>query len=246
MQADRRLARPRPALDHERPFDGLRDQLVLLGRDRGDDLAHLADALPRDVLDDRVGQHLVALAGGERLVDVAVDGALVDLEPAAPHHAVVVGGRRGVVGLRGGRAPVDREQVVVAVGDRVAADVQHAPVRLVDPPEVQRAGALRVEPQVLAPHALERLGRPLVDRPTSARPRARAGRPRRPPTSDRGAAARRRGCRRALRARPHEGRERNTSRTTCSATSCLRHRTPRSPLQQPRSRSLTKVITRPR
>ena len=40
MQADRGLARPRPALDDERRFRVACDQVVLVGLDRRDDVAH--------------------------------------------------------------------------------------------------------------------------------------------------------------------------------------------------------------
>jgi hypothetical protein len=57
-----------------------------LGRDRRDDLAHLADALARDVLDDRLGE-VVLPAGCERLVDEAEHAAVLDVEAPAPRDA---------------------------------------------------------------------------------------------------------------------------------------------------------------
>ena len=123
VQADRGLPGARPALDHERALAVAADQLVLVRRDRRDDLAHLAHALARDVLDDRLGQVVVAL-GHQRLVDEAEHRAVLDVEPPPAPAALRIVRRRGVERLRGGRAPVDRQQVVVRAPDRVAPDVE--------------------------------------------------------------------------------------------------------------------------
>ena len=130
------------------------DQLVLVGRDRRDDLAHLAHALARDVLDDRLGQVVVVL-GRERLVDEAEHRAVLDVEPAAAPDALRVVRRRRVERHRRRRAPVDRQQVVVRAPDGVAPDVER--LLAVDAAEVQRPARLRVLADALAPHLLERL-----------------------------------------------------------------------------------------
>src|ERR671920_1698304 len=97
----------------------------------------LADALTCDVLGDRVGEMVLA-AGAERLVDEPEHAPLLDVDPPPTDDVAGVLRRRRVEGPRTGRAPVDRQQPVGLVGDRVAADVQRAAVRAVDAPEVER------------------------------------------------------------------------------------------------------------
>ena len=176
VQADRRLAGSRPALDDERALDVARDQLVLVRRDRRDDLAHLADALARDVLDDRLGEVILACrqgipgrhggpgaAGHERLVDEAEHAAILDVEPPAARQPVRIARRRRVERLGGRRPPVDREQLVVRAPDGMAADVERVAVLRVDAPEVQGPAGLGVDADPLAPHLLERLVGEVVD-----------------------------------------------------------------------------------
>ena len=155
VQADGRLPGAGAALDDERAFGVARDQLVLVGRDRRDDLAHLADALARDVLDDRVGEVVLELRV-ERLVDEAEHLALLDVQAAPPSDAVRVLLGRGVERLGGGGAPVDREQVVGRAVDGVAADVERVAVGAVDAAEVQRAARFGVHADALPAHRLER------------------------------------------------------------------------------------------
>ena len=133
-----------------------RDQLVLVGRDGRDDLAHLADALAGDVLDDRVGE-VVLEPRVERLVDEAEHLAVLDVEPAAPPQTLRVALGGGVERLGGGGAPVDREQVVGRAVDGVAADVQRLAVGAVDAAEVQRSARFGVHADALPPHGLEGL-----------------------------------------------------------------------------------------
>jgi hypothetical protein len=161
VQPDRRLARARPALDHERARPPVRDQVVLLRRDRRDDLAHLADALARDVVDDRL-REVVGLAGADPLVDEAEHRAVLDVQAPPALHAARVLRRGGVERLGRRRPPVDRQQPVVAAGDGVPADVQRSLPLPVDPPEVQRPARRRVRAQALEPHPLEHLLRELV------------------------------------------------------------------------------------
>jgi hypothetical protein len=136
VQADRGLAGAGAALHDERAVGRLRDQRVLLGRDRRDDLAHLADAPAGDVLDDRLGE--VLLPRLELLVDEPEHGAVLDVEPPTPADAERGGRCGGVERLRGRRPPVDRQQAVAFVGDRMPPDIQRLLPRPVDPPEVQR------------------------------------------------------------------------------------------------------------
>jgi hypothetical protein len=154
VQPDRRLAGSRPALDDQRAGRPLRDQPVLLGRDGGDDLPHLPHALAGDVLDDRLGEVLLA-AGRQLLVDEPEHRAVLDVQPPPARDAPRRARGRGVERLGGRRAPVDGEQLVVRVGHRVAADVQRLAVRAVDPPEVERPARGRVQAQALQAHRLE-------------------------------------------------------------------------------------------
>ena len=155
VQADRGLAGAGAALHDQRAVGRLGDQRVLLRRDRRDDLAHLADALARDVLDDRLGE--VLLPRLELLVDEPEHGAILDVEPAPPADAARVGRRGGVERLGGRRPPVDRQQAVALVGDRVPPDVERLLPRPVDPPEVQRTAGGGVGAEALEPHPLEHL-----------------------------------------------------------------------------------------
>ena len=155
VQADRGLAGAGAALHDERAVGRQADQLVLLRRDRRDDLAHLADALARDVVDDRLGE--VLLPGLELLVDEPEHGAILDVEPAPAADAARVGRRGGVERLGGRRPPVDRQQAVALVGDRVPPDVERPVSRPVDPPEVQRPARAGVRAEALEPHPLEHL-----------------------------------------------------------------------------------------
>jgi cardiolipin synthase len=171
VQADRGLTGPGAALHDQRAVGRQADQLVLLRRDRRDDLAHLADALARDVVDDRLGE--VLLPGLQLLVDEPEHDALLDVEPAPAADAARVGRRGGVERLRGRRAPVDRQQPVALVGDRVPPDVQRPLPRPVDPPEVQRAAGAGVRAQALEPHPLEHLLGELVALAVAAADRER-------------------------------------------------------------------------
>ena len=72
VQADRGLARARPALDHERRLGVAGDQVVLVGLDRGDDVAHARVAGAVELLE----QEVVDRAGvGERAVERLVADA---------------------------------------------------------------------------------------------------------------------------------------------------------------------------
>ena len=82
---------------------------------------------------------------------------------------------RGVERLGRGRAPVDRQQLVVGAPDGVAADVQRSrPSRAIDAPEVQRPARLGVDADALAPHRLERLVGEVVRRSVASGRSARA------------------------------------------------------------------------
>ena len=71
MQADRGLARARPALDHERRLGVARDQVVLVGLDRGDDVAHAGVAAAVELLEQEV-------VDGARVRERAVERLVAD------------------------------------------------------------------------------------------------------------------------------------------------------------------------
>jgi hypothetical protein len=148
------------------------------GRDRRDDLAHLADAPARDVLHDGVGQMGVLVV--EQLVDEPADAVVLDVEAAPQADAVRGLGGGGVERLSGRRAPVDREQLVVLGRDRVAPDVERAAADVVDAAEVQRPARGGVAAQPLPPHRLQHLLGEVVARARAAAQRAQQPLVRRP------------------------------------------------------------------
>ena len=173
VQADCGLAGAGAALDDECRQRLLGDRLVLLRGDRGDDLPHLADSPPGDVLVDRLGEVVLATAG-EVLVDEPEQPVILDIQTSSQRDSTRVPGRRRIERLGGRRSPVDREQAVAAVDDHVPSDVGGATPPAVDPPEVQRAARFGVDPDALAPQLVERLVRELVDAAAGApRPQLR-------------------------------------------------------------------------
>ena len=126
VQGDGRLAGARAALHDEHLVDRRPDHEVLLGLDRGDDLAHRAGALGADL-----GEHGVGDAAGdvrrvgvvEVLVEVRGELALVEHE-APPQVDAERVGAGGAVERRGDRRPpVDDDRVVGVVLDVAATDV---------------------------------------------------------------------------------------------------------------------------
>ena len=126
VQGDGRLAGARTALHDEHLVDRRPDHEVLLGLDRGDDLAHRAGALGADLGEHRVGDAAGDVGGVgvvEVLVEVGGDLALVEHEAPAQVDAERVGAG-GPVERRGDRRPpVDDDRVVLVVLDVAAADV---------------------------------------------------------------------------------------------------------------------------
>ena len=144
VQADRRLAGAGRSLHADAGADVAAHDLVLLGLDRRDDVAHRADAGPLDLRrEDAAGCGRVA--GGEVLVLVGGEAAAVDAEAAPQLHAHRLGGG-GPVERRGDRGPpVDDHRVAVVVADVPAPDVERLLAVLgahVDPAEEQ--GGARV------------------------------------------------------------------------------------------------------
>ena len=171
MQGDGRLAGARAALHDEHLVDRRPDHDVLLGLDRGDDLAHRAGPLGADLGEHRVGDAAGDVAGVgvvEVLVEVGGDLALVEREAPAQDDAERVGAGRPVERRRDRRPPVDDDRVVVVVLDVAAADVpllgRRRSVAGVDAPEeVAGAGRAEVLERLLDRH-LDVLGRELVGR----------------------------------------------------------------------------------
>ena len=158
MEGDHGLAGAGPALDHEDAGQLGTDDLVLLGLDRGHDVAQPTGAGRLE----RGHQGVAAgdlgpgadegLGVAEDLVLDAQQGPAPDREvPAAGEaHRVATGGP--VEGLGHGRPPVDDHRVLVLVGHGDATDVEIVTAVLlvtVDPPEDERGVS-----QVEAPQAV--------------------------------------------------------------------------------------------
>ena len=182
VQGDGRLAGARAALHDEHLVHRRPDDEVLLGLDRGDDLAHRAGALGADLGEHRVGDAAGDVGGVgvvEVLVEVRGDLALVEHEAPAQVDAERVGAG-GAVERRGDRRPpVDDDRVVArrprCGGGRCTSARRRRPVAGVDAPE-EVAGAGRVQVlQRLLDRDLDVLGRE-ARRPRSAGRPARAAR----------------------------------------------------------------------
>jgi hypothetical protein len=137
VQAHCGLAGPRAALHHQAGVERRPDDLVLLGGDGGDDVAHLARPAPLQLGQQRVGN--AAVVG--RVDAVGVVEHLVEqvVEPAAGHHEAAAAGQAEGVD-RGG--PVEGDGHVGPPVDhhRVAVGVLH-----VSPPDVPGVAELLVE-----------------------------------------------------------------------------------------------------
>ena len=165
VEGDDGLAGARPTLDDQHAGMRRADDLVLLGLDRGDDVAERAGAAALEGGEQRrvaaqpgarrivVGEPLVVadaeVALAEQLVLDAEDGAALDGEvaPAEQAHRLAAGGAVERLGDR--RPPVDDDRFGVLVGDRQAADVEALRAAgllgaAVDPPEHQ-CGVAEVE-----------------------------------------------------------------------------------------------------
>jgi hypothetical protein len=164
VQPHRRLPGAGSALHAHRPGQTGADDVVLLGLDRRDDVAHRTLARTLDLaLEDR--RVLLLLTCEQVLVLVRRQLAVLEPEPPAQLHAH----RHGLAGAveRAGDvgAPVDDHRVAPIVGDVPAADVEPlaAPVRVVEgvvePPEEQRdlrvvLELLHASPQGVLQHLL--------------------------------------------------------------------------------------------
>jgi hypothetical protein len=127
VEADRGLPGAGAALDDERALRLGRDQAVLVGLDRGDDVAHAHVAAALELLEQEV-RDARALDGAavERLVGDVDETPALGAEAAPLLDAVRRLGCRRVEGPRRGRLPVDDQRLVLLVVHPAAADVQRS------------------------------------------------------------------------------------------------------------------------
>jgi hypothetical protein len=145
VQADRRLAGPGTALDADRVGQGRPDQVVLLGLDGGDDVAHRPDTGALDLGHQHPvggGQRLGLVQQVEHLVLDRGEGTAPVPEPAPDPHAVAAGRAGPVEGMGEPGPPVDDHRVALGVGDVAPPDVEPRLRRVgrgvvVQPPEEQ-------------------------------------------------------------------------------------------------------------
>ena len=158
VQADGGLAGARAALDDKGHVGIVRDQPVLVGLDRRDDVAHVASTrsfqlLQQEVTDGRAVEHRPV----ERLVGDVEKPAAVGTEAATQRDAVRVVRRRRIERPRCRRLPVHDDLLLVLVVHPAASDVER-PLHFleVEPPEAEPALGVLVRAQAA--------GRPGVDR----------------------------------------------------------------------------------
>ncbi|MEO3791802.1 hypothetical protein ABGB14_16470 [Nonomuraea sp. B10E15] len=162
VQPDRGLAGAGGALDADRGVQGGAYEVVLLGLDGGDDVAHGAHAGAFDLGGEDPAPAFLALF--EALVLEARQGGARPAEAAAHRDALGVAGAGPVEGPGDGRAPVDHHgRAAVLAGDVAPADVVGAAAVLgrarpeVEPAEEGRPVGLLVE---LLDQALEAASQP--------------------------------------------------------------------------------------
>lgn len=97
------------------------------------------------------------------LVHKAMDAIVLDLEAPPERYPPGIARGRGVERLCRRRPPINRQQAISAVEDRMPTDVGRPPVSPIDPAEIQRTARLRVEPDTLTAHPLQRVVGKLVD-----------------------------------------------------------------------------------
>ena len=104
VQSHGGLAGARTALDDERRLGRSRDEAVLVGLDRGDDVAHARVARAFELLQQEVVERSrnVGERAVERFVADARERSALEAEAASEGDAVRLGGRRGVEGRAAG------------------------------------------------------------------------------------------------------------------------------------------------
>ena len=125
MQADGGLAGAGGALDAQRGVEVGAHEVVLVGLDGGDDVAHRAHARTFDLRPQQAGVQSQVLAAVEVLVLHRGQDAVGEAEAAAQPHAEPLVGGRAVEGARDRGAPVDHDGVAGGVADVPAPDVEH-------------------------------------------------------------------------------------------------------------------------
>ena len=161
MEADRGLPRAWSALDDERRLGFARDQTVLIGLNRRDDVAHAVVARAVELLEQEVvdGCSSVDERACERFVADAGERPALDSETTAQRDPVRLRRSGGVEWPCRGRLPVDDNHAVLVV-DPAPPDVE----RILGCVEVEAAEAERPVGIVVAPKPpdrprLDRLGR---------------------------------------------------------------------------------------
>ena len=175
VQSDCGLARARSALDDEHLVHRRTDHDVLLGLDRGDDLAHRAGAGSADLGEHRIGDPAGDVASvGIVEVFIEVGGDLgappvlsgLEREAATQGDAERVGAGRPIERCGDRRPPVDHDRVVLVVFDVAPPDVPDLLALLAAP----RAGLNRMAPCRCGRRSRQRpgcLGRAGHPRPSS-------------------------------------------------------------------------------
>ena len=163
VEADRGLARARPALDDQRRLGLARDQAILVGLDGRDDVAHVGIAAALQLLEQEVVDPGGVDDGAvERLVGDVEYAPPLRAEAAAERDAVRVGGGRRVERTRSRCLPVDDHDLVRVVVHPAAADVERILGTLdVEPAETEAALGVGEGPEAAGRPALDRLGRDL-------------------------------------------------------------------------------------
>ena len=138
MEPDGCLAGTGAALDHERDIGVVCDQAVLVGLDRGDDVAHVHVTVTLELFEQEVADRCpVDDRTVERLVGDVEQAPPIGPEATPESHAVRILGRRRVERPRCRRLPVDHDLTLLLVVDPAAADVERPRQRL----EVESAEA---------------------------------------------------------------------------------------------------------
>ncbi len=140
MQRDRGLAGARAPLHDEAAVERRPDHLVLLGRDGGDDVAHLRAARAF-----QLGQQRIWYAAGEQVPSGSVKSSSRMSTSSRPSRlkrrrraeALRVSDRRPVEGGADGRPPVDDQGAAVVGLDVAAPDVPLVAGLLVDASEAE-------------------------------------------------------------------------------------------------------------